>query len=206
MKEIMLAVSRTVSPWAIWLLPSSRSWTSRPSMLQAEAKEKRVRVELSRNNEMARPESKRRVEMFRSRRSRRASATANTPASSWPVLSQVRKKSFPYMFFRSSVSSSRIISSNCALMAYILLDSKRCWNKHSMSPAGINRYFVNNLTLPHLFRRTDCLLLYKSTANPAVRPFGGTAIKLPRGLGTARMRKPPCAMAFACFRGAALRA
>ena len=58
MKEIMLAVSRTVSPWAIWLLPSSRSWTSRPSRLQAEAKEKRVRVELSRNREMPRPDSK----------------------------------------------------------------------------------------------------------------------------------------------------
>ena len=67
MKEIMLAVSRTVSPWAIWLLPSSRSWTSSPSRLQAEAKEKRVRVELSRNREMPRPDSKILVEMLFSR-------------------------------------------------------------------------------------------------------------------------------------------
>ena len=67
MKEIMLAVSRTVSPWAIWLLPSSRSWTSSPSRLQAKAKEKRVRVELSRNREMPRPDSKILVEMLFSR-------------------------------------------------------------------------------------------------------------------------------------------
>ena len=47
--------SRTVSPWAIWLFFSSRSLTSRPSRLQAEAKENRVRVELSRKMEMPRP-------------------------------------------------------------------------------------------------------------------------------------------------------
>ncbi|CUO26342.1 Uncharacterised protein [Flavonifractor plautii] len=67
MKDTMLAVSRTVSPWAIWLLPSSRSCTSRPSRLQAEAKEKRVRVELSRNREIPRPDSKILVEMLCSR-------------------------------------------------------------------------------------------------------------------------------------------
>ena len=67
MKDTMLAVSRTVSPWAIWLLPSSRSCTSRPSRLQAEAKEKRVRVELSRKREMPSPLSKIFVEMFCSR-------------------------------------------------------------------------------------------------------------------------------------------
>ena len=67
MKLIMFAVSRTVSPWAIWLLPSSRSWTSRPSRLQAEAKEKRVRVELSRNRLMPRPDSKILVLMLFSR-------------------------------------------------------------------------------------------------------------------------------------------
>ena len=33
-----MAVSRTVSPWAIWLLPSSRSWSARPSRLLALAK------------------------------------------------------------------------------------------------------------------------------------------------------------------------
>ncbi len=97
MKEIMLAVSRTVSPCAIWLLPSSRSWTSMPSRLQAEAKEKRVRVELSRNREMPRPESKILVEMLFSLRCRRASATVNTAAISSSVFSQVRKKSPLYM-------------------------------------------------------------------------------------------------------------
>jgi hypothetical protein len=40
-----LAVSRTVSPWAIWLLVSSRSWTASPSRLAAERKLKRVRVD-----------------------------------------------------------------------------------------------------------------------------------------------------------------
>ena len=97
MKEIILAVSRTVSPWAIWLLPSSRSWTSRPSRLQALAKEKRGRGELSRKREMPRPESKILAEMFRSRRSRSASATVNTASSSSSVLSQVRKKSPSYI-------------------------------------------------------------------------------------------------------------
>jgi len=62
----MLAVSRTVSPWAICDLPSSRSWTARPSRLLAEANEKRVRVELSRKLEMARPVSKTRSETFAS--------------------------------------------------------------------------------------------------------------------------------------------
>ena len=90
MKETMLAVSRTVSPWAIWLVFSSRSFTSSPSRLQALAKEKRVRVELSRKMEMPRPESKTLVEMFRSRRSRRASATVKMASSSSSVLSQVQ--------------------------------------------------------------------------------------------------------------------
>ena len=90
MKDTMLAVSRTVSPWAIWDFFSSRSCTSRPSRLQAEAKEKRVRVELSRKMEMPRPESKIRVLLLRSRRSRRASATVNTASISSSVLSQVQ--------------------------------------------------------------------------------------------------------------------
>ena len=97
MKLIMFAVSRTVSPWAIWLLPSSRSWTSRPSRLQAEAKEKRVRVELSRNRLMPRPDSKIFVLMLFSRMYLRASATVNTASSSSSVLSQVRKKSPSYI-------------------------------------------------------------------------------------------------------------
>ena len=57
-EQIMLAVSRTVSPWATWLFCSSRSESVRPRALAAEAKEKRVRVELSRKIEMARPVSK----------------------------------------------------------------------------------------------------------------------------------------------------
>ena len=68
MKETMFAVSRTVSPWAIWLFFSSRSWTARPSRLQAEAKEKRVRVELSRKIEIPSPDSNTFVEMLCSRR------------------------------------------------------------------------------------------------------------------------------------------
>ena len=62
----------------------------RPSRLQAEAKEKRVRVELSRKMEMPRPESKIRVDLVRSRRSRRASATVKMASSSSSVLSQVQ--------------------------------------------------------------------------------------------------------------------
>jgi hypothetical protein len=58
--EIMFAVSRTVSPWAIWLFCSSRSESERPIALAAEANEKRVRVELSRKIEIARPVSKQR--------------------------------------------------------------------------------------------------------------------------------------------------
>ena len=76
MKEIIVAVSRTVSPCAIWDLPSSRSWSWRPSRFVALENEKRVRVELSRKSETARPESKIRGEMLRSRRLRRAAATA----------------------------------------------------------------------------------------------------------------------------------
>ena len=57
-KLIMFAVSRTVSPWATWLFCSSRSASDRPSALAAEANEKRVRVELSRKIEIARPVSK----------------------------------------------------------------------------------------------------------------------------------------------------
>ena len=90
MKETMLAVSRTVSPWAIWDFFSSRTCSSRPRRLQAEAKEKRVRVELSRKMEMPRPELKTLVDLLRSRRSRRASATVKTASISSSVLSQVQ--------------------------------------------------------------------------------------------------------------------
>ena len=76
MKEIIVAVSRTVSPWAIWDFFSSRSWSSRPSRFEALENEKRVRVELSRKSETERPESKILVEMLRSRRLRRAAAVA----------------------------------------------------------------------------------------------------------------------------------
>ncbi len=67
-------------------------------------------MELSRKREMPRPESKILAEMFRSRRSRSASATANTPAISWSVLSQVRKKSFLYSLETSRVPNSFKIS------------------------------------------------------------------------------------------------
>ena len=66
-------------------------------MLEPEAKEKRVRVELSRNRETARPESKMRVEMPRSRRLRRASAVAYRARSSSSDFSQVSRKSLSYM-------------------------------------------------------------------------------------------------------------
>ena len=105
MKDTMLAVSRTVSPWAIWLLPSSRSCTSRPSRLQAEAKEKRVRVELSRNKEMPSPLSNTLVEMLFSRMKRSASATVQTASSSSSDFSQVRKKSFSYISLKLSLFS-----------------------------------------------------------------------------------------------------
>ena len=57
-KLTIFAVSRTVSPWAIWDFFSSKSCTTKPSKLQAEAKENLVRVELSLKIEMARPEVK----------------------------------------------------------------------------------------------------------------------------------------------------
>ena len=101
MKDIMLAVSRTVSPWAIWLLPSSRSCTSRPSRLHAEAKEKRVLVELSLKRLMPRPLSNILADMLFSLRCLSASATANTPFISSKLFSQVRKKSPSYMFLSS---------------------------------------------------------------------------------------------------------
>jgi len=75
MKLIMFAVSRTVSPWAIWLFPSSRSCTSSPRRLQAEPKLNRVLVELSRKREIPRPLSKIREERLFSRSHRSASAT-----------------------------------------------------------------------------------------------------------------------------------
>ena len=118
MKEIMFAVSRTVSPWAIWLLPSSRSCTSRPSRLHAEAKEKRVRVLLSRKSDTPRPESKMRAEMLCSRRWRSASATVNTASSSSRVFSQVRKKSPSYMLEKSSFSSASV---NCFTLLLLLM-------------------------------------------------------------------------------------
>ena len=97
MKLIIVAVSRTVSPWATCDLLSSRSCCWRPSRLVPEAKEKRVRVELSRKFETARPDSKMRVEMLRSRRLRRASATMYMAFSSSVVLSQVCRKSLLYI-------------------------------------------------------------------------------------------------------------
>ena len=54
----MFAVSRTVSPWAICDFSSSSSDSPRPSALTAEAKLKRVRVDLSRKIETASPVSK----------------------------------------------------------------------------------------------------------------------------------------------------
>ena len=52
----MLAVSRTVSPCAIWDFFSSRSCTSSPRRLQAEAKEKRVRVEFYATSDLSEDE------------------------------------------------------------------------------------------------------------------------------------------------------
>ena len=63
MKEIMFAVSRTVSPCAICDFSSSRSASPRPSAFAAEAKLKRVRVELSRKMEIASPVSKMRKDL-----------------------------------------------------------------------------------------------------------------------------------------------
>ena len=90
MNETMFAVSRTVSPWAIWDFFSSSTCSSRPSRLHAEANEKRVRVELSRKIEMPRPELKIFVFLLRSRRSRSASATVKTASISSSLLSHVQ--------------------------------------------------------------------------------------------------------------------
>ena len=105
-KLIMLAVSRTVSPWAIWLLPSSRSWMYRPSRSQALAKEKRVRVELSRKLDTAMPESQIFALMLLSRRPRRMSATRKVASISSRDFSQVRRKSLPTMSIFLPLSSA----------------------------------------------------------------------------------------------------
>ena len=105
MKDTMFAVSRTVSPCAICDFFSSRSCTSRPRRLQAEAKEKRVRVELSRKMEIPRPLSNTFVEMLFSLMKRRASATVNTASSSSSVLSHVQKKSLLYISLKLSLLS-----------------------------------------------------------------------------------------------------
>jgi hypothetical protein len=89
----MLAVSRTVSPCAIWDLPSSRSCSARPRKLAALAKLNRVRVELSRKIEMASPLSENRAERLLRRRPRSISATVNTAAISSSVFSHVSRKS-----------------------------------------------------------------------------------------------------------------
>ena len=119
MKETMLAVSRTVSPCAIWLFFSSRSCGVSPSRLQADANENLVLVELSRKIEIPRPESKILVEMLFSLRCLSASATVNTAASSSSVLSQVQKKLSLYIFLKSSVSSFPINCFSSASMAMI---------------------------------------------------------------------------------------
>ena len=93
--EIMFAVSRTVSPWAIWDLPSSRSASARPRALAAEAKLKRVRVELSRKMEIASPVSKTRNDRPSWCRAENSPASSMTARSSSSVFSQVRRKSFP---------------------------------------------------------------------------------------------------------------
>ena len=125
MKETMFAVSRTVSPWASWDLPSSRSWTVRPSRLQAEAKLKRVRVELSRNRETARPLANRRGERSACRRARRISATANTARSSPSDRSQVSRKSESSSPPPSSPAARSIRSAIARLSILFLLTARR---------------------------------------------------------------------------------
>ena len=95
MNEIMLAVSRTVSPCAIWDFPSSRSARPRPSAWTAEAKLNRVRVELSRKIDMASPESKTRSGRPARCSSERISATSASARISASGFSQVSRKSLP---------------------------------------------------------------------------------------------------------------
>jgi hypothetical protein len=87
----MLAVSRTVSPCAIWLFSSSSSDSVNPRALAAAAKEKRVRVELSRKIEMASPESKARYETPSWWRSLSASASVRMALISSVECSHVRR-------------------------------------------------------------------------------------------------------------------
>ena len=128
MKLIIVAVSRTVSPWAICDFASSRSCSCRPSRLVPEANEKRVRVELSRKLETARPDWKMRVLMLRSRRFLRASATRYMARSSSVVLSHVCRKSLLYMFLKSSLAScSRYGLMVFSLMAFLLTVVSWCY-------------------------------------------------------------------------------
>ena len=71
--------------------------------MHAEAKLKRVRVELSRNMEIAKPLSKILGDTLCSRSARKASATSNTARISASVFSQVRKKLPSYILEKSSV-------------------------------------------------------------------------------------------------------
>ena len=124
MNDIMLAVSRTVSPWAIWLFPSSKSCTSRPSRLQADANEKRVRVELSLKRLMPRPLSNILAEMLFSLRCLSASATAKTPFISSKLFSHVRKKSPSYIL---SSLSWLITSVNCFTLLIFVSFIMKCY-------------------------------------------------------------------------------
>ena len=89
----MLAVSRTVSPWATWLFCSSSSESVKPMALAADAKENRVRVELSRKMEIASPVSKARKDFPSWWMSFRASASARMALISASECSQVSRKS-----------------------------------------------------------------------------------------------------------------
>ncbi len=96
------------------------------------AKEKRVRVELSRKIEMPRPESKiLEVILLRSRRSRRASATVKTALISSSVLSQCPGSRCLYMFL---MSASTDAASSTVLLIVISPKMKRSqlWMRSGM--------------------------------------------------------------------------
>jgi hypothetical protein len=118
MNEIIFAVSLTVSPCAICDFPSSKSCTSSPNKLQAEAKENLVLVELSLNRDIPSPESNTFVEIFCSLNALKASATSHTALISSSVLSQVKKKSPLYIFLKSSLLSFDIASLKFVILIY----------------------------------------------------------------------------------------
>ncbi len=103
----MLAVSRTVSPCAIWTLPFVEVLDVEPEQVAGGSEAKSACGSSCRGSwKSAIPESQIRGEMFASRMARIASAARNVASTSSRDFSQVSRKSFRYMSIFFSVRRS----------------------------------------------------------------------------------------------------